>query len=278
MAGWTRRAIGDIPIHQATTLSWLPGVIQGFTTRSGGVSVSPYETFNLAAHVGDDPAAVATNRERLWADLGFRAEDVAMAEQVHGDGIARVTHGGGPPVAGVDALVTDVPGILLMMFYADCVPVYVVDPARRTIALIHAGWRGTESNIVGKTVAFLRREFRTVPSGCLAAIGPSISGDSYEVQSDVADRFRDLAAGGNSGASTVVVPKDELGGKYLLNLRQVIFTQLLAAGIRAESVAGSQSDTYRDRREFFSYRRDGQRTGRMCAFLGMRAALPGPER
>ena len=116
----------------------------------------------------------------------------------------------------------------------------------------------------------MREAFGIQPASCLAAIGPCIGGDSYEVGREVADRFRNFAAGRNSGAATAVLPKDELVGKYTLNLRQVIFAQLLAAGLRAEYIAVCDEDTFRNRREFFSFRRDGAATGRMAAFLALR--------
>ena len=270
MAGWKKRAVGDVPLYQATTMAWLPGFVQGFTTRSGGVSAAPYDTLNLGAHVSDVPDAVQANRERLWNDLGFDAPHVALAEQVHGDVVARVTEGGPIPVPGADALITDTSGLLLMLLYADCVPVYLADPVGRCIGLVHAGWRGAAANVVGKTVAAMKNEFGIHAAGCLAAIGPCIGGASYEVGREVAGQFRNFAAGSNSGATTAVLPKDELAGKYTLNLRQVIFSQLLAAGLRAGYVAVCDEDTFHNRRDFFSYRRDGAATGRMAAFLALR--------
>ena len=267
MTGWRKQPIGDLPLYQAKTMAWLPRIVQGFTTRRGGVSVAPYDTLNLGGHVGDLPAKVAANRARVWSDLGFEAGQVALAEQVHGDGVAVVKAGTGPtPVPGADALVTDVPDLLLMLFFADCVPVYLVDPARKVIGLAHAGWRGAEANIAAKTVRTLSEEFGSLPSSCVAAIGPCIGGDSYEIGFEVADRFRTLPG---SRAANVVMPRNEMMGTYTLNLRAVVFLQLLSAGLKAESIAVCDEDTLRNRRDFFSYRRDGV-TGRMAAFLGMK--------
>ena len=267
MTGWRKQPIGDLPLYQAKTMAWLPRIVQGFTTRRGGVGVPPYDTLNLGAHVGDTPQAVEANRQRVWSDLGFEAGQVALAEQVHGDGVAVVTAGTGmTPVPGADALVTNVPDLLLMLLFADCVPVYLADPTRKAIGLVHAGWRGTEANIAAKTVAMLASEFGSMPSSCVAAIGPSIGGDSYEVGPEVADRFRTLPG---SRAANVVLPRNEMTGTYTLNLRAVIFLQLLSAGLKAASIAVCDEDTFRNRRDFFSYRRDGV-TGRMGAFLGMK--------
>lgn len=267
---WQRKIVGDFPLYQATTMSWLPGVVQGFTTRKGGVSVTPYNSLNLGSHVGDDPVAVDTNRSRFLGDLGFDLGKVALAEQVHGDVVARVYDGSAEPVKDADALVTDSLGVLLMLFFADCVPVYIYDPAHRAIGLAHAGWRGAAKNIVGKTILAMEEHFGTDPAQCLVAVGPCIGADSYEVGTDVADLFRNLAVGSDSGAATVVMPRDGISNTYTLDLRQVIFLQAMRMGIRAESIAVCDEDTYRNRKDFFSYRRDGV-TGRMAAFLGLQS-------
>jgi len=267
MSGWRKQPIGDLPLYQAKTMAWLPRITQGFTTRRGGVSAAPYDLLNLGAHVGDLDASVYANRQRVWDDLGFTEGQVALAEQVHGDRVAIVRSGTGSlPVMGADALVTSTPNLLLMLFFADCVPVYFVDPVRKVIGLAHAGWRGAAANIAGKTMAVMTDEFGCAPSACFAAIGPSIGGDSYEVGAEVADQFRTLP--GTRGTS-VVTPRSEFGGTFSLNLRQVVFGQLLSAGLPAGAIAVCDEDTLRNKRDFFSYRRDGT-TGRMAAFLGIK--------
>lgn len=267
MTGWRKQPIGDLPLYQAKTMAWLPRITQGFTTRHGGVSVAPYDSLNLGAHVGDDLAQVQANRRRVWHDLGTPESQVALAEQVHGDTVAVVSAGSGAaPIAGADALVTSTPDLLLMLFFADCVPVYLVDPVRKVIGLAHAGWRGTAVNIAGKTLQAMTTEFGCVPSACFAAVGPSIGAGSYEVGAEVADQFRSLPG---ARASSVVTPRSEISGTYNLNLRAVIFGQLLYAGLPAGSIAVCDEDTFRNKRDFFSYRRDGA-TGRMAAFLGIK--------
>jgi len=235
MSGWRKQPIGDLPLYQAKTMAWLPRITQGFTTRRGGVSAAPYDLLNLGAHVGDLPASVQANRQRVWTDLGFAEAQVALAEQVHGDRIS------------------------------------VVDPTRKVIGLAHAGWRGAAANIAGKTMALMTEEFGCLPSTCFAAIGPSIGGESYEVGAEVADQFRTLP--GTRGTS-VVTPRNEFTGTYSLNLRQIVFGQLLTAGLPAGAIAVCDEDTLRNKRDFFSYRRDGT-TGRMAAFLGMKETKAG---
>lgn len=267
MAQWIRRETNGLPIHEAPALTWLPGVTQGFTTRNGGVSKPPYNDFNLSANVGDDSAAVEANRKRLLAECNVTAKQVAMAEQVH-DSKVGVVGEGGAIAQGVDALVTDTPDLLLMMFFADCVPVYIVDPVKKAIALIHAGWRGIVGGIPIAAIEALRENFGTQPASCMAAVGPCIGAESYEVGSDVADRFLRLDS---SRSSLILLPKNEFAGTYTVNLRQVVFSQLCSAGIRAEYISTSTEDTFRNQREFYSYRRDGATTGRMAGFLALRA-------
>lgn len=248
-------------------MAWLPRITQGFTTRKGGVSVAPYDSLNLGAHVGDEPAQVMANRRRVWHDLGIAEGNVVLAEQVHGDKIAVVTAGAvSAPMSGVDALVTNTPGLILMLFFADCVPVYLVDPIKKVIGIAHAGWRGTAADIAGKTLQTMIQEYGCVPSVCFAALGPSIGEGSYEVGPEVADRFRSMPG---ARAANVVTPRSDLGGTYNLNLRAVIFGQLLAAGVPAGAIAVCDEDTFRNKRDFFSHRRDGAATGRMAAFLGI---------
>jgi len=255
MAEWQKHTLGDLPTFQATAIAAVPGIVQGFSTRQGGVSAAPYDSLNLGSHVGDNLRDVLVNRQRVWANLGFTESEVALAEQVHGDGIGVVKVGtGGQPLPGVDALVTDLPHLLLMLFFADCVPVYLVDPKRRAIGLVHAGWRGAAADITGKTVQKIAEEFGSEPSSCLAAIGPCIRGESYEVGPEVAAQF---------------APHSAISGASHLDLRQVIFRQLLAAGLPTEAIAVSDEDSFQNKQDFFSYRRDGI-TGRMAAFLGMK--------
>ena len=149
---------------------------------------------------------------------------------------------------GADALVTATPGVLLTLFFADCVPVYFVDPVNKAVGLAHAGWRGAASNIAAKTLQTMTEQFGSQPASCLAAVGPCIGGDSYEVGPEVADRFRSIPG---ARATNSITPRSEFGGTYSLNLRQVVFGQLLYAGIRAQSIAVCDEDTYRNKRDFF---------------------------
>lgn len=267
MAQWIRRDTGGLPLYEAPALTWLPGIMQGFTTRIGGTSQPPYNELNLSLSVGDDPAAVEANRRRLWVECDVTAKQVALAEQVHGSVVAVVTEGGAV-APGVDALITNVPDVMLMLLFADCVPVYIVDPVKKAIALVHAGWRGIVAGVTVAAVEALRKNFGCQPGSCVAAIGPCIGAESYEVGSDIAQHFRRLDS---SRSSLILLPKNEFAGTFAVNLRQVAFAQLLNAGLRAEYISSSTEDTFRNQRDFYSYRRDGAATGRMAGFLALRA-------
>jgi YfiH family protein len=268
MAGWERKTIGRLSVDVDKVMNWLPHLAQGFTTRKGGTSEAPYSSLNLGDHVGDDIKAVEANRLALYEAVGFENGKVALAEQVHGAEIADVSVGGKYP--GCDALVTNTPGLLLVLFYADCVPVYLVDPHRRAIGLVHAGWRGVKAGIAPKTVEYLGARYGVKPENLRASIGPSIAGESYEVGAELADVFRNLMPGGMSGAATPVVPRGALADKYSLDLRLILFAQLMSAGISADSISVSDADTFRQSKDYFSYRRDGAKTGRMAAYLGLK--------
>jgi YfiH family protein len=270
MAAWKRQLVGDMPLYQASTISWLPKVIQGFTTRNGGISQAPYESLNLSYLCGDDAQVVTVNRERLATSLDVDLSQMVFAEQIHGAEVGLVDRPSPEPVEGVDALVTRTPGIVLSLLFADCLPVYVVDPMRRVVGLAHSGWRGTAANIVQRMTDVLVQRFDCVPRMCQVAIGPGIAGENYEVGMEVADRFRGSFS---STAAVAVVPKSEVNAKYELHLRRIVFNQLLAAGYRPDSIAVCEEDTFRNSRDFFSVRRDCQgsrQTGRMAAVLGIR--------
>jgi YfiH family protein len=240
-----------------------------FTTRCGGVSGGVYRSLNLAYSVGDAPDAVAANRRRLTGALGVAAGSLAEAEQVHGNRVAVLdrppgrTEMPGAPIAGVDALITDVAGLWLAVYAADCVPVLALDPHRPAIAAAHAGWRGVAGGIVPATLDRMSRAFATDPAGCIIVLGPAIGGCCYEVDAPVAGAMG--AAPWWPLAATPCGP-----GRWKLDLRVAIRRQLSALGVPEEQVTELAYCTACRPDLFFSYRRDGV-TGRMGACIGLRA-------
>ncbi len=259
----TRAGLGLWQVERWT--SW--DVLHAFSDRYGGVSRPPFASLNVGLHVGDDAAAVQENRRRLCRALGIDQEALVAARQVHGATVAVVDgddRGRGAfalsdAVPGADALVTDAPGVVLLALFADCVPVFLFDPVRRTVGLAHAGWKGTAGGIARRAVQTLHDAFGSSPSDCHAAVGPAIGPCCYEVGEDVAGVF------GDAGADIVT----RHGPRFRLDLWEANRRQLEAAGVPRENITVARLCTRCMRDTFFSHRGDGGRTGRMAAVIGL---------
>ena len=210
------------------------GFVHGCSGRLHGASDVVPGTLNLALHVGDDPAKVLANRRRFAQALGVKPLDFTTCEQVHGSGVAVVSAaeiGRGAlaledTIKGIDALVCNIPGVPLLLFYADCVPVLLADARTGAVGLAHAGWRGTVAKIVQKTLATMEAEYGTRPEDVLAGIGPSIGACCYEVDDFVRDQ-----AGGYEEFFAPTLP-----GKYQLDLWGYNQRLLVEAGVPEEQV------------------------------------------
>ena len=212
----------------------------------------------------DEPSVVLARRGAFARWLGFADGDVVCAEQVHGDRVARVGDGErGAVVPGVDGLITDRPGVLLLLLFADCVPVCLLDPETPAVGIAHAGWKGTAGRIAARTVAAMAEAFGARPARLRAAIGPSIGGCCYEGGPEVAEAVR-----ASADDARVVSPGGR--GRPHVDLAAANRAQLLAAGLRPEHVemAGLCTACRVDR--FFSHRAEHGRTGRFGAAVGIR--------
>jgi len=222
------------------------------TRRTGGVSAAPYDSFNLAQHVGDDQAAVAANRKRLRESGGLPAEPLWL-NQVHGAQV--VTHSdevcadGTPPMA--DASVAFEPGRVCVVMTADCLPVVFTDRAGTRVGVSHAGWRGLVGGVLEATISVLGAR----PADLLAWLGPAISQPVFEVGDEVRDAFLQRSA----THAAAFVPN--AAGKYQADLYALARAALAEAGV--SEVYGGGWCTHRQRDEFFSFRRE-PRTGRMA--------------
>jgi YfiH family protein len=242
----------------------LPGIRAFFTTRTGGRSEGPFASLNLGPSSGDDPETVRRNwaillQAHQWGDHGL-----ALPRLCHGSASAEV--GGSPAAAGagapgiepaeVDAVFTRSPEWVLAVTMADCLPALIADPVTRCVAAVHAGWRGTRDEILGRTLARLFAEGHCRPESTRVAFGPCLSPEALEISEDVA----------------VTLPEGfvrRAEGRYHFDLRGANRAQALSAGVRPEFVSESGGCTRENPHLFFSYRRDAGRTGRMAACIGL---------
>ena len=246
-----------VPLLTFPALSETGLVRHGFSTRMGGVSCGPYASMNLSFTRGDDPEAVRENYRRAAAALGVEMESMTLAWQTHTANVRRVRRedrGKGVvrerDYRDVDGLVTNVPGVMLATFYADCVPLYFVDPVHRAVGLSHSGWRGTVGNIAQATVRAMTEHYGTDPKDITAAIGPSICRDCYEVSEDVIVQFQDAYP--EHIWEKLFYQKEN--GKYQLDLwkaNELIFRE---AGIRQEHMAVTNVCTHCNSEILYSHR------------------------
>ena len=209
---------------------------------------------NLSFKVGDDPGNVTRNRLIFFGGLGLPVERLALPGQVHGCTIRRVKNPAEYPET--DGLVTAAPGVFLCVSVADCVPILIFDPFRRALGAVHAGWRGTAAGITGAAVRMMMSEFGSAAGGLLAWIGPAASVCCYTVGKDVASAF----------PPTCVSQRD---GSTYVDLKQANKEALLDAGLIPGRIETSPFCTVSDSSLFHSHRRDGKRSGRMMAVIGL---------
>lgn len=245
---------------------WLSAAVSGFmvafTCRHQGVSVPPYDTLNLAYHVGDEPADVTSNRRAVAEQVGFDAGRLTTARQVHGTAVRVVRPadvGSGSTRMSTfeaDALVTDVGGAALAVVVADCVPVVLVDAPHGAAGVVHAGWRGVLDGVLPTAIDKMRTAFGTEAAELLAYIGPHLRGCCLELDEDTVDRFREAF-----GPAAVSSPGH-------VDLDACLRAQLQEAAGRPVSVVSTDACTSCDPEAFFSYRRaEGGVTGRQMGIV-----------
>lgn len=250
------------------------GIVRhGFSTRLGGVSKGCWSSLNLSFDRGDSPENVMENFRRIGAELGVRCEDMVLARQTHTTNVRVVTgadRGKGitreQDYTDVDGLITNEPGICLVTSFADCVPLYFVDPVRKAVGLSHSGWRGTVGKIGRKTIRMMREHFGSDPADILAAVGPSVCRECYEVSEDVIEKFRE--AFDRSRWPELFYRKEN--GKYQLDLWRANEIIFLESGILPEHCIVTNLCTRCNSRILYSHRASGSRRGNLCAFLALK--------
>ena len=278
---WSESAKSHMQIKEKNGVTWLSypafeqfqDIVHAFSTRLGGVSQGIYSSMNLSFTRGDEEEAVYENYRRLAAAVGFAAEDIVTSDQTHTANVRVVTEedrGNGitkpRPYTDVDGMITNVPGLVLATFYADCVPLYFIDPVRHAIGLSHSGWRGTVAKIGRVTVDKMREMYGTDPQDLYTAIGPSICQDCYEVSEDVILEFQNSFE--KKYWDLLFYRKEN--GKYQLNLWEANRLIMLEAGVKEEHISMPGICTCCNPEFLFSHRASHGKRGNLGAFLGIR--------
>ena len=265
---------GGVPYLSFKALEDTGMVINGFSTRLGGASKGRFATMNFSYSRKDDPADVLENFTRMADALGVERDRMVVSYQTHTTNVRRVTRedeGKGVirerDYRDVDGLITDVPGITLVTFYADCVPLYLVDQVHHAIGLSHSGWRGTVRRMGQVTMDAMKEAFGTRPEDVTACIGPSICRDCFEVGEEVAEAFADAF---DPKYRDALYRANEKPGKYQLDLwkaNEIIFQE---AGVPKEQIHTTNICTMCNSDYLFSHRRVGEERRNLAAFLSIR--------
>ncbi len=286
----TRKKSAKPEVITDAQLSKLPWLVHGFSTRTGGISKAYGKTsLNLGFTKEDTRAAVEKNRAAFQRTIGAADWPMATLKQVHSDVIFRVgsTKDCVKPCTG-DGLITNVPGLLLAIQTADCLPVLLIDPKKKAVGAFHAGWRGTFKRIVEKGVGAMQQHFGSDPKNILAAIGPGVHSCCYEVGRDLRTQFeaqfsyaKDLFIEVSDYDPirekypmlflTARAPgHSDLGPQIHLDLVEANRRQLLDSGVRPKNISASGLCTSCRTDVLFSYRKERGKTGRMMGVVGIR--------
>ena len=282
MYQWIRKN-ADTHLNEITKdgVTWLSfpaleesGLVKhAFSTRMGGVSKEPYSTMNFSFTRGDDPEDVKENYRRMAKALGVDVDRMVLTWQTHTTNVRVVSEqdfGKGVvrdrDYRDVDGLITNIPGVTLVTFFADCVPLYFLDKKNQAIGLSHSGWRGTVNRMGAVTLEAMKKEFGTMPEDVIACVGPSICQDCYEVGPEVIEQFQ--AAFDKKHHEKLFYAKPN--GKYQLNLWEANRIILKEAGVPEENISVTDICTHCNPDLLFSHRRTAEKRGNLCAFLTLK--------
>lgn len=258
-----------MPFHTTDGIRYLTfetfpeGVVQAVFTRHGGLSPDPWNSLNMGGTVGDERERVLENRYRAFRALGRDPHSMFDVWQVHSADvvIASAPHFSMPPESKADAILTDQPGVTLFMRFADCVPILLHDPKKGVVGIVHAGWQGTVKKILRETIRSMQTTYNSNPADVLAAIGPSIGPDHYEIGPDVIERVQ---AAFNGDSQSLLQTHEgrvhfDLWAANRLTLEQSGVGQVEVAGL---CTACAPTDWY-------SHRAEKGKTGRFGALIGL---------
>ncbi len=232
-------------------------------TRHGGFSPKPWQSLNFGASVGDDLQRVVQNRETALSSLHLRSDSVYDVYQVHSSIIVNTNRPLSPNEAHVkaDAIITRQPNVTLMMRFADCVPILLFDPVNRAIGIVHAGWIGTVEKIARKTVLAMVENYGTNPCNIIAAIGPSIGPDHYQVGKDVLDRVHSCF---NNNSKQIIVNKHNKSFLDLWKANQIVLSDIGVSEIEVSGIC-----TCCNLKDWYSHRGENGKTGRFGVVFGL---------
>lgn len=265
----TEHNVDGVVFRTADRFSAAGGVVHGFSTRYGGVSQGVWSSMNLGLNRGDDPAAVRENYRRFFSALGASQERIVMSSQVHESHIQAVTWEDGkqdlydPVPFQADGLVTDCPGVALVIFSADCLPILFYDPVKKVVAASHSGWRGTVAEIGPKTVEKMVRDYGCRREDILAGIGPGISACHFETTGDVPAALRAVLPG-EEGEACIQDHKD---GTYHVDLKQASKALLERAGLLSVHITVDPDCTACHGEKYWSHRMVGAERGSLIAVI-----------
>jgi hypothetical protein len=257
--------------HTAEQLDAIPGLVHGFSTRLGGVSQGIYASMNLGLNRGDDPDCVRENYRRFLNAIGAEGRQFAMCNQVHGSVVRTITTADvktdvyGKLGYEADGMMTALPGVTLVVFAADCIPVLLCDPVRRVIAAVHAGWRGTAYGIVTEAVSRMKLVYGCKPENIRAAIGPGIGPCCFETHEDVPNAMTAAVA---SPALPYIKIKEN--GKFTVDLKGINARRLELAGLDPANIAVCDDCTSCMGDKYWSHRKVGGDRGSMAAMIELR--------
>ena len=261
----------NVPYISYRALADIKWLKNGFSTRLGGVSEGVLSTMNLGFGRNDLPENVVKNHEIIANAIGFNPENIVASKQTHttnvkivskkdcGKGIYRERD-----YDDVDGMITNEKGIVLATYFADCVPLYMVDTKNKAIGLSHSGWRGTVGKIGKVTLDLMKETYGTNPKDVIACIGPSICRDCYEVSEDVATEFETAFKGREKD---ILINKGN--GKYQLDLWECNYIIFKECGVYEENIHMPDICTCHNREMMFSHRATQGRRGNLAAFLSI---------
>lgn len=267
------KQVGEVLYLSYPLLEQTGFVNHGFSTRIGGVSEGVFGSMNLSFSRGDDEASVRENFKRMADAIGVEPNSLVFAVQTHTINVRKVTardKGKGIiyplDYQNVDGLITNEPGICLTTFYADCVPLFFIDPVHKAIGLSHSGWRGTVGKMGQETLRRMKEEYSTESEDVIAAVGPSICQDCYEVSEDVIAKFKE--AFDEIHWKELFYEKENR--KFQLNLWKANEIILLEAGVQKENIAVTNVCTNCNSDVLFSHRATNGERGSLAAFMALK--------